>query len=299
MNRIITILILIGILGCQKTKRNDNLYSAEQFEGKSLKELRIVRNEIFAKHRYIFKSNDLTDYFNQFNWYEPKLKKVDSLLTENEKKNIQLIVSLEKELKRCIIPTNKKLIESYREIKNNSTRKRTKEFSETLLKTIQQFENKKADTTILTIKNIDGKNGLDTLFTNISYYNGHVAVKSYWKKNGKILWNEKLDNPYLWISENEEYQYDSRNPWVTFTIGVYHAVPELQPIEYYTAINYKTAIEMAKSWFGNTKGFNEIEYLTYLKNYKGQILLSGDPEIAYELLIWYEPLQTFIRFYAS
>lgn len=297
MNKIIVIIFLIGILGCQNNKTNDNLYSAEQFEGKSLKELRIARNEIFARHGYIFKSKDLTDYFNQFDWYEPKLKKVDSLLTENEKKNIQLIVSLEKELKKCTIPINNKLIDSYRVIKNNSEGT-TKEFSENLLKTIRQFENRKADTTILTIKNIDGKNGLDSLFTNISFCHGQVTVESYWKRNDRILWHEILDNPYLWISENEEYQYDTRNPWVTFTIGIYHAVPELQPMEHYSAINYETAIQMAKSWFGNKEDFNETEYLEYLKNYKGQILLSGQPEIAHELLIWYEPLQTFIRFYA-
>jgi hypothetical protein len=297
MDKIVVIIILIGILGCQNQTKNDNLYSAKQFEGKSLKELRITRNEIFARHGCIFKSKDLTDYFNQFDWYEPKFKKVDSLLTENEKKNIQLILCLEKELKECVIPTNSKLIEGYRIIKNNSEG-RIKEFSETLLKTIRQFENRKADTTILTIKNIDGNNGLDTLFTNISFCHGQVTVESFWKRNERILWNETINNPYLWISENKEYQYDIRNPWVTFTIGIYHAVPVLQPIEHYSAINYETAIQMAKSWFGNKEDFNETEYLAYLKNYKGQILLSGQPEIANELQIWYEPLQTFIRFYA-
>lgn len=297
MNRIIIVILLLGILSCQDQNENDKLYSKEQFENKSLNELRLTRNKIFAKHGYIFKSKELTDYFNQFDWYEPKFKKVDSLLTENELKNIQLIVSLEKELKKCIIPTNNELFERYGEIKNNSE-PRTKEFTEILLKTIEQFKNRKADTTILTIADIDGINGLDTLFTNISFCNGNVSVKSYWKKNNKTLWHETLENPYLWVSENEEYQYDTRNHWVTFTIGIYHSIPKLQPMDYYSAINYETAVQMAKSWFENKENFNETEYLEYLKNYKGQIILSGQPEIAHELQIWYEPKQTFIRFYA-
>lgn len=48
-------------------------------------QLRIVRNRVFAKHGYIFKSNDLSDYFSRFEWYNPRFENVDSRLTEEDK----------------------------------------------------------------------------------------------------------------------------------------------------------------------------------------------------------------------
>ena len=35
-------------------------------------QLRLIRNEIFALHGRIFKSQDLADYFSQKSWYVPK-----------------------------------------------------------------------------------------------------------------------------------------------------------------------------------------------------------------------------------
>jgi hypothetical protein len=61
----------------------------------SKKELRLIRNEIFARYGYIFKSEDLISYFQGKSWYKPKRKNVDHLLTEREKKNIELILMLE------------------------------------------------------------------------------------------------------------------------------------------------------------------------------------------------------------
>jgi len=65
------------------------------------KELRILRNTIFAHHGYVFKSGDLTKHFEGFAWYQPspaaneRLKRGE-LLTEAEKKNIALTKNLEK-----------------------------------------------------------------------------------------------------------------------------------------------------------------------------------------------------------
>ncbi len=55
-------------------------------------DLKIMRNEIFARHGFIFKKNGLMDnYFSQQEWYKPKYKNVDKKLTEIEKTNIELI----------------------------------------------------------------------------------------------------------------------------------------------------------------------------------------------------------------
>ena len=66
--------------------------------GKSLAELRMMRNEIFARHGYIFKSHDLKNHFHQCGWYEEKHTDVSKLLTEVEVRNIQLIQKFEKAL---------------------------------------------------------------------------------------------------------------------------------------------------------------------------------------------------------
>lgn len=64
----------------------------------SKKELRLARNEIFARHGYIFNSRDLRDYFSDKNWYEPSISSSDwsdSFLNKYEKKNIALIKKYE------------------------------------------------------------------------------------------------------------------------------------------------------------------------------------------------------------
>jgi len=64
-------------------------------------ELRLLRNEIFARKGYKFKSKDLNDYFTQFNWYNPKVSQIDSinkLLSEIDVRNIEFIKNIEKQL---------------------------------------------------------------------------------------------------------------------------------------------------------------------------------------------------------
>ena len=62
----------------------------------SKKELRLMRNEIFARYNYIFKSEDLRLHFGPKEWYMPENNNIDSYLTDIEKKNIELIIKLEK-----------------------------------------------------------------------------------------------------------------------------------------------------------------------------------------------------------
>jgi hypothetical protein len=58
--------------------------------GKKRWDLRIMRNEIFARYGYIFET-DVKEYFNKQWWYIPKSRNVDSQLTEIEKQNIDFI----------------------------------------------------------------------------------------------------------------------------------------------------------------------------------------------------------------
>ncbi|MBK3520050.1 YARHG domain-containing protein [Carboxylicivirga marina] len=76
------------VASCRLLKETD-------IAGLSTKQLRIMRNEIFARYGYSFKSEDLSNYFSSKEWYNPVSDNVDQYLTEVEKKNIKLIRKLE------------------------------------------------------------------------------------------------------------------------------------------------------------------------------------------------------------
>ena len=59
------------------------------------KELRILRNMIYAQYGLRFNSADLNDYFKNFPWYKPSSGNVDSKLTAVDKQNIELIQAFE------------------------------------------------------------------------------------------------------------------------------------------------------------------------------------------------------------
>lgn len=61
------------------------------------KELRTMRNEIFARHGYIFKTADMKTYFEAQDWYSGLYDDVNDKLTDLEKLNIQLIKKHENE----------------------------------------------------------------------------------------------------------------------------------------------------------------------------------------------------------
>ena len=47
----------------------ERVVAAEELDGLSVSELRIARNEIFARHGYVFQSEDLLDHFGETRWY--------------------------------------------------------------------------------------------------------------------------------------------------------------------------------------------------------------------------------------
>ncbi|MCG8581408.1 MAG: YARHG domain-containing protein [Bacteroidales bacterium] len=63
----------------------------------SLSDLKLLRNEIYARKGYIFKSKELSLHFQKFQWYKPKYegKEIDNYLTEIDKSNINWIVDIE------------------------------------------------------------------------------------------------------------------------------------------------------------------------------------------------------------
>ncbi|MBI1183122.1 YARHG domain-containing protein [bacterium] len=62
----------------------------------TLDQLKIMRNEIFARHGYIFiQGGEMDSYFRKKAWYKAKLESVDHLLSDVEKYNIQNILKIE------------------------------------------------------------------------------------------------------------------------------------------------------------------------------------------------------------
>jgi len=60
-------------------------------EGLTSWDLKVMRNEIFARHGYIFKTAEMTTYFSQKSWYTPIYDDVTNLLSAIEKKNVEFI----------------------------------------------------------------------------------------------------------------------------------------------------------------------------------------------------------------
>lgn len=84
---------------------NDTLLSEADIEGLGKYELGILRNLMFAKHNYAFKSEFYQAYFNMYEFYNSQKMRttrktnVDNELTANDKANIALIREMEAKLK--------------------------------------------------------------------------------------------------------------------------------------------------------------------------------------------------------
>jgi hypothetical protein len=59
------------------------------------KELRLLKNTIYAIYGYKFNSPDLQRHFSQFSWYNGTKRNVEADLTEVDKENIRLIEKIE------------------------------------------------------------------------------------------------------------------------------------------------------------------------------------------------------------
>lgn len=89
---------LLPSSGRRTITRND-------LSGLTKKQLDLARNEIYARHGWIFKRQDLINYFSQKSWYSPRGSQknrdrinnaIDNELSGVEKKNIEIIQAYEK-----------------------------------------------------------------------------------------------------------------------------------------------------------------------------------------------------------
>jgi len=84
-------------------------------QDKTSEELDIMRNEIYARHSYIFRGSSLKRYFQQQPWYSPKYERVDTMLSAVEYANIDLILAQNKEKSRESTDAPAPVDEKYRQ----------------------------------------------------------------------------------------------------------------------------------------------------------------------------------------
>ncbi|MEW7292188.1 YARHG domain-containing protein [Aquimarina sp. 2304DJ70-9] len=78
---------------------NTVVYTTSDIAKNTLYELQLLRNEVFARHRYVFKSVRLEDYFLTKEWYNPNHDDVVQVqLNAIEKKNVTLFRDKETEI---------------------------------------------------------------------------------------------------------------------------------------------------------------------------------------------------------
>ena len=76
---------------------NNKIYSMKKLRSLGKKKLRLARNELYARHGYIFKDRELRAYFKSKSWYVPVKKDVrDSAFNYYELKNLRRIQKCER-----------------------------------------------------------------------------------------------------------------------------------------------------------------------------------------------------------
>jgi hypothetical protein len=80
----------------------NKLISETMLRGLSLHELRLLRNEIYARHGRIFKTIWIQQYFGGQPWYDPKDDFKDEEISGPDKTNIETIVAYENKLHNSI-----------------------------------------------------------------------------------------------------------------------------------------------------------------------------------------------------
>ncbi len=87
--------ILLSVPG-KYPQGSQRILTVEELESMNQYDLKILRNEIYARHGLLFTNEEMKQYFNLQDWYKPQYAEVNTYLTEIEKKNAMLLKRIEK-----------------------------------------------------------------------------------------------------------------------------------------------------------------------------------------------------------
>lgn len=95
---------------------NSRYLSEEEIRSVDANKLKIARNEIFARHGYIFNDEELKQYFNSTSWYQGTVQSdqfnMDWVLNNFEKKNLELISLVENSNRKSLAQTGETLLDA-------------------------------------------------------------------------------------------------------------------------------------------------------------------------------------------
>jgi hypothetical protein len=69
----------------------DRVVTEAEMQGRSKAELRVMRNEVYARRGRVFQSADLNAYFSAKPWYQQNVNYSDSLLSDVDKENVRIL----------------------------------------------------------------------------------------------------------------------------------------------------------------------------------------------------------------
>jgi hypothetical protein len=186
------------------------------------------------------------------------------------------------------------LLKKYQEACKHDTVSYDKKFVSNFFDIIKKFNGKKLDTTILTIGNLGGELGQDTIYSRVYYDADSIYVDSKWIKNNHVLWRDKYTDPFTEL--NADLLDSSRNTWVCFAIGVLYGPPDFYPRTEMPADStvYSQGVEELDSAGIHT----DLEkYKAYLRDFRGKFITCGQPESRERLWIWYKPARRMITYF--
>jgi len=86
----------------KKVKKDSYLFESDKYYisdydlyGKTKDEVALIRNEIYARHGYIFSTPEYAEYFSQKSWYTPNPNFSEALFNNIEKANKEFLVQYE------------------------------------------------------------------------------------------------------------------------------------------------------------------------------------------------------------
>ncbi|WP_067140246.1 YARHG domain-containing protein [Oceanivirga salmonicida] len=222
-------------------------YSEKDIAKISLLDLKILRNEIYARHNLIFNNDRLAEYFSQkYNWYKSKYESVNDIkLNQVEKHNIQLFLRKEREKEEM----KKTVIKELKILKKAVYNKDKKFLKSIISKQVLEHEqgNNFLDMFISSLFNIFKKIDLD----NVNWY-GDEGLYKVITDNGFIV-NEislKISGNSISLSFNDQSHSEllnDENEDKAFSYGSsYDSTIEYSEMFYFEIQNNK--IKLVKFW---------------------------------------------------
>ena len=229
------------------------------FSDSALKELRILRNEIFARHGRMFESKDLKDHFGRCDWYHPTKKYSDNMLSKPETEMVRRIAACETYLQKL----------------NDKDRPR--------LDSVKVFykSNQHFDTTIVDFIDYTGDGKKEKCITGISRKGDSVVVHHVIIEGQKTIYDK---------TELASFAPDKE---LVPIFDVYNNLKTAVRLSPFKASLQAVSPDLKKHYEGKK------EYKKYLAKFKGEVLISVTGESVGCSLFWYAPEKKFDTLYCE